>query len=185
MAFFAQVGGGDEPVLGYLKDLDAARLSRDGGRPAVGDEIGDILNFQWRPKEIKREVTSTWASFNPPGHSNDRLQDGGGGPRFYTLVLDFFRYDGDAPKDYVDRRWRWLESLTCQQYDDNGQVTRGKPHVQFVFGDFINVECVVEGKLSVSFKIFDPSTGYPMHATIELTLREFREDALTISELRR
>lgn len=175
------------PVLGYLRDLDAARAGNGGpGSPLQsGFDIGDTLDYQWQPKEIKREITSTWASFNPPGHSHDRLQDAGGGPRIYTLGLDFFRYDDDAPMDYVDHRCRWIESLTCQEYDDNGTVTRGKPHVQFVFGQFINVECVVEGKVSTLFKIFDPATGYPMHAKVELTLREFRDEALTISELRR
>ena len=150
----------------------------------VDSRIGNRLEFQWTPSEVRNSVRINWSNQEIPGRSHPIMQYSSTGQQTWSLSLLF---DGDATDPtFVADRARWIKSLCYPQYKDRrGQLQR-PPHVcLLVYGQWLNVKVVVTAYEATYGPLYMPDTLYPLNGKIDVELTEFVRQGIDYRRVRR
>lgn len=139
-----------------------------------------LVPFMFNPGELTVNKSNTFSEVAPGNLSGPILQFGGGGPRTVTMDLFFDTYEeGIDVRIFTDRITGWdggsmFASLpgALKGLMDIDSDLHAPPICMFVWGTFI-FKCVIES-VTKKFTMFS-SLGFPLRATLNVTLKECRD----------
>jgi len=165
-----------------------------------GDTVGDTLYFTSMPSNIGSGKSTAISSTSVLGKAEPYRTFGASTGRSWSLDLQFFAEE-DAKKEVVDKL-NWCESLQYPVW--HGSDVFGPPIIHFVFGSFLNVNCLcknvsstiggpwdVELAENIVLNPSDPgdkgtfNITYPMAATVNIVLDELGDGNIGYAEARR
>jgi len=187
----------------YLRvsgDLGDTRSTRQGIR---GTDT-NTLRFQCTPPELGTSKAASYTPVQILGRANPLWIYGYSDERAWSLELKFFVVDfannttpgqsdealtvalHESAREQVVDKVNWCEALVYPIYK-NG-LSQGPPTVQFVFGNYINVNCIctdvqtsVPGPWTVSSR---SEVGWPMQGIVNLTLKQIGGASLSYKDVR-
>lgn len=186
------------------------RVSGDLGnsrqRQSVHGADRNTLKFQCMPTELGTGKGANYTPVQILGRANPLWIYGYSDGRSWNLELKFFVVDfaaniapgpgadaaaettalNLAAKQQVVDNINWCEALVYPIYR-NG-ISNGPPTVQFVFGNYLNVNCIctdVQTSLPGPWTITSKSEiGWPMHGICNLTLQQIGGASLSYMDVR-
>jgi hypothetical protein len=144
--------------------------------------------FLFNPKEFSVEKSNQYAEVNIPGLSSSIFQFVRGNSRTITLDLFFDTYEqGTDVRLYTDQITGWDGGITYSKLSggpkglmDIDSDLHAPPVCLFVWGSFV-FQCIIE-RVSKRFTMF-LHDGVPVRATLNVTLKEYREVELQVKEI--
>jgi hypothetical protein len=166
--------------------MSEGELSRGSLRVIEGELSGDksegILKFMFNPTEYTISKANSWSPKANKGKNVPQWEFTGGDPRVLQLELFFDSTSQDAKSKGRDLRLE-LNKLFNFMMIDKGSQTKGAssrmsrpPKCQLEWGKNtkdLAFDCYITN-CSVKYTMFD-STGVPVRATANLTLKEARD----------
>jgi hypothetical protein len=154
------------------------------------DDPSLIIPFLFNPSEFTVERTNQFAEVNVPGLSASTFQFLRGGSRTVTMDLFFDTYEEKTDvRLYTDRITGWDSGSTFSKLPggakglmDIDSDLHAPPVCQFIWGSYI-FPCIIE-RISKRFTMFLPD-GIPARATLNVTLREYKEYETQLQEAAR
>jgi hypothetical protein len=154
------------------------------------DDPSLIIPFLFNPSEFTVERTNQFAEVNVPGLSASTFQFLRGGSRTMTMDLFFDTYEEKTDvRLYTDRITGWDSGSTFSKLPggakglmDIDSDLHAPPVCQFIWGSYI-FPCIIE-RISKRFTMFLPD-GIPARATLNVTLREYKEYETQLQEAAR
>ena len=146
-----------------------------------------IVPCLFNPKELSVEKSNQYGEVNIPGLSSPIFQFVRGNARTVTLDLFFDTYEeGIDVRIFTDRITGWdagsmfskLPDIAKGLMDIDSKL-HAPPICFFVWGAFI-FQCIIE-RVSKKFTMFLP-IGIPVRATLNVTLKEYREIEVQVKE---
>ena len=144
--------------------------------------------FQFNPKELSIEKINQFAEVNIPGLSSPVYQFVRGNARSVTMDLLFDTYE--ERKDvriFTDRITGWDAGSMYGKMSGNAKGLmdidadlHAPPVCLFIWGKYIFM-CIIE-RVSKKFTMFLPE-GIPVRATLNVTLKEYRDIEIQVKEL--
>lgn len=141
----------------------------------------------FNPKELSVEKSNQFAEVNIPGLSSPIFQFVRGNARSVTIDLFFDTYeDGNDVRTYTDQITGWdAGSMYSKLPEKKGLMDidselHAPPVCLFVWGSFV-FQCIIE-RVSKRFTMFLPE-GIPVRATLNVTLKEYREVDIQVKEI--
>ncbi len=147
-----------------------------------------VVPFLFNPKELSVEKSNQFAEVNIPGLASPVFQFVRGNARTVTLDLFFDTYEeGIDVRIFTDRITGWdagsmfsnIPGVTKGLMDIDSDL-HAPPVCLFVWGAFV-FQCIIE-RVSKRFTMFLPE-GIPVRATLNVTLKEYREVDIQIREI--
>jgi len=147
-----------------------------------------VVPCLFNPKELTVEKSNQFAEVNIPGLSSPIFQFVRGNARSVTMDLFFDTYEqGTDVRLFTDRITGWdagsmFSSLpkAAKGLMDIDSDLHAPPVCIFIWGAFI-FQCVIE-RVSKKFTMFLPE-GIPVRATLNVTLKEYREVDVQVKEI--
>lgn len=147
-----------------------------------------VVPCLFNPKELSVEKSNQFAEVNIPGLSSPVFQFVRGNARLVTMDLFFDTYEqGTDVRLFTDRITGWdagsmFSSLpkVAKGLMDIDSDLHAPPICRFIWGTFI-FQCVIE-RVSKKFTMFLPE-GIPVRATLNVTLKEYREVDVQVKEI--
>ncbi|NIM15098.1 MAG: LysM peptidoglycan-binding domain-containing protein [Candidatus Aminicenantes bacterium] len=148
-----------------------------------------IVPCMFNPEQFTVEKSNQFAAVNIPGLSAPLYQFVRGNARSVSMDLFFDTYEeGIDVRIYTDRITGWDTGSMFSKLPgalkglmDIDSDLHAPPVCLFVWGTFI-FQCIIE-KVTKKFTMFHPS-GFPVRATLSVSLKEYREPDLQIRELK-
>ncbi|HIH44103.1 MAG TPA: LysM peptidoglycan-binding domain-containing protein [Candidatus Methanoperedenaceae archaeon] len=157
------------------------------------DKPDVVVPCMFNPKEFSVEKSNQFAEVNIPGLPSPVLQFVRGNARTVTLDLFFNTYgvksDGSSGdvREYTDKITGWDAGSMYSKLPeekkglmDIDSDLHAPPICRFIWGDF-QFQCIIE-KTSKKFTMFLPD-GTPVRATVNVTLKEYREVEIQVQEI--
>lgn len=152
------------------------------------DKPSMVVPCLFNPKELSVEKSNQFAEVNIPGLSSPVFQFVRGNARLVTMDLFFDTYEqGTDVRLFTDRITGWdagsmFSSLpkVAKGLMDIDSDLHAPPICRFIWGTFI-FQCVIE-RVSKKFTMFLPE-GIPVRATLNVTLKEYREVDVQVKEI--
>ena len=149
-----------------------------------------IVPFLFNPSEFTVERTNQFTEVNVPGLSASTFQFVRGGSRTVTMDIFFDTYEEKADvRLYTDRITGWDSGSTFSKLPggakglmDIDSDLHAPPVCEFIWGSYI-FPCIIE-RISKNFTMFLPE-GIPVRATLNVTLREYKEYETQLQEAAR
>jgi len=153
------------------------------------DEPWMLVPCMFNPEQLTVEKSNKFAEVAIPGLASPVYQFVRGNARTVSLDLFFDTYEeGIDVRFFTDRVTGWdagsmFSSLpdAAKGLMDIDSDLHAPPVCLFVWGLFI-FQCIIE-KVSKKFTMFHP-LGIPVRATLNVSLKEYREPAVQIRELK-
>lgn len=146
-----------------------------------------FLECLFNPKELNIEKSNHFAEVNIPGLESPIFQFVRGNARSVTVDLFFDTYEKrEDVRTYTDMITGWEAGNTLNNQSpkkglmDIDSDLHAPPICLFVWGAFI-FQCIIE-KVSKKFTMF-LSNGTPVRATLNVTLKEYREVEAQVKEI--
>jgi hypothetical protein len=149
-----------------------------------------VVPCLFNPEEFTVEKSNQFAEVNIPGLSSPVFQFVRGNARSVSLELFFDTYENKVFKDvrlFTDRITGWDAGSMFSGLPDAAKGLmdidsdlHAPPICLFVWGTFI-FQCIIE-RVSKRFTMFLPE-GIPVRATLNVTLKEYREVDIQVKEL--
>jgi len=149
-----------------------------------------VVPCLFNPEEFTVEKSNQFAEVNIPGLSSPVFQFVRGNARSVSLELFFDTYENKIFKDvrlFTDRITGWDAGSMFSGLPDAAKGLmdidsdlHAPPICLFVWGTFI-FQCIIE-RVSKRFTMFLPE-GIPVRATLNVTLKEYREVDVQVKEL--
>jgi nucleoid-associated protein YgaU len=146
---------------------------------ATGDKLGEI-NCQFNPQTLTIEKSVSWSIPHPngkpveaePSSNAPELEFGGGKSAKFSLDLIFDTTDNENQdvRGYTNQ----LLSLTLMGGGESGKEDNDPPSVQFIWGEFLLFEAVVES-IQISYTLFLAS-GIPVRARASVRFIQLFDD---------
>lgn len=147
-----------------------------------------VVPCMFNPKELSVEKSNQFAEVNIPGLPSPVFQFVRGNARSVTMDLFFDTYEqrGDV-RIFTDRITGWdagsmfskLPSIAKGLMDIDSDL-HAPPICLFIWGAFI-FQCIIE-RVTKRFTMFLPE-GIPVRATLNVTLKEYREVDIQVKEI--
>ncbi|HYN44629.1 MAG TPA: LysM peptidoglycan-binding domain-containing protein [Candidatus Limnocylindrales bacterium] len=161
--------------------LEKAYLTRKD-KPSVK------VNFLFNPKELSIEKGNQFAEVNIPGLSSPIIQFVRGNARSVTMDILFDSYEKrEDVRNYTDKITGWDAGSMYSKIPDEKKGLmdidsdlHAPPICIFTWGAFV-FQCIIE-KVSKKFTMFLPE-GIPVRATLNITLKEYREVDVQVKEI--
>lgn len=142
----------------------------------------------FNPKELSVEKSNHFAEITIPGLSSSVLQFVRGNSRIITLELFFDTYEERKDvREYTDLITGWdagvIQSKLKQSKKglmDIDSELHAPPVCLFIWGNFV-FQCIIE-RVTKRFTMFLPE-GIPVRATLNVTLKEYKELDIQVKEL--
>lgn len=152
------------------------------------DEPSLVVPFLFNPKELSVEKSNQFAEVNIPGLSSPIIQFVRGNARSVTMDLFFDTYEkGTDVRIFTDRITGWDAGSMFSKLPeekkglmDIDSDLHAPPVCIFIWGAFA-FQCIIE-KASKKFTMFLPE-GIPVRATLNVTLKEYREVNVQVKEM--
>jgi hypothetical protein len=146
-----------------------------------------IVPCLFNPKELSVEKSNHFAEVNIPGLSSPIFQFVRGNARSVSMDLFFDTYEqGTDVRLFTDRITGWDAGSMFSKLPDSAKGLmdidsdlHAPPICLFIWGAFI-FQCIIE-KVSKRFTMFLPE-GIPVRATLNVTLKEYREVEAQVKE---
>jgi nucleoid-associated protein YgaU len=147
-----------------------------------------IVPCLFNPKELSVEKSNQYAEVNIPGLASPVFQFVRGNARTVTLDLFFDTYEACLDvRTFTDRITGWdagsmfsnLPGVSKGLMDIDSDL-HAPPVCLFIWGAFM-FQCLIE-RVSKRFTMFLPE-GIPVRATLNVTLKEYREVDIQIREI--
>lgn len=147
-----------------------------------------VVPCLFNPKELSVEKSNQFAEVNIPGLSSPIFQFVRGNARSVTMDLFFDTYEqGIDVRLFTDRITGWdagsmfssLPNATKGLMDIDSDL-HAPPVCIFIWGAFI-FQCIIE-RVTKKFTMFLPE-GIPVRATLNVTLKEYREVDVQVKEI--
>ena len=183
------------------------RVSGDLGDTTSTRQVSrnrNTLKFQCMPAELGNGKSASYTPVQILGRANPLWIYGYSDERAWNLELKFFCVDfptnvdpsvddeaqttalNEAARSQVVDQINWCEALVYPVYK-NG-LSQGPPTVQFVFGDYLNVNCIctdVQTSLPGPWTINNRSSvGWPMYGVCNLTLKQIGGASISYKDVR-
>jgi len=146
------------------------------------DDSSEKVDFLFNPAELTVERTNQFTEVNIPGLPSSVFQFVKGGAR--TIALDIFFDTYEENKDvrtFTDRITGWeSETKKAKGLMDIDSELHAPPSCLFIWGSFI-FPCIIE-RATKKFTLF-LSDGTPVRATLNITLKEYKEFKTQVKEL--
>ncbi|RLI79449.1 peptidoglycan-binding protein [Archaeoglobales archaeon] len=138
------------------------------------DDPSSKVPFLFNPSELTIERANQFAEKDISGLPASTLQFVKGTPRTLTLELFFDTYEeGKDVREYTDKITGWeFGTKKKKGLMDIDPETHAPPVCLFVWGSFM-FPCVIE-RVTKKFTMF-LSDGTPVRATLNVTLKEYKE----------
>jgi nucleoid-associated protein YgaU len=152
------------------------------------DNPQTVVPFLFNPKELSVEKSNQFAEVNIPGLASPVFQFVRGNARTVTLDLFFDTYEECLDvRTFTDRITGWdagsmfsnLPGVSKGLMDIDSDL-HAPPVCLFIWGAFM-FQCLIE-RVSKRFTMFLPQ-GIPVRATLNITLKEYREVDIQIREI--
>lgn len=152
------------------------------------DNPAVVVPFLFNPKELSVEKSNQFAEVNIPGLPSPIYQFVRGNARSVTLDLFFDTYEqGTDVRLFTDRITGWdagsmfskLPGIAKGLMDIDSDL-HAPPVCLFIWGAFI-FQCIIE-RVTKRFTMFLPE-GIPVRATLNITLKEYREVDVQVKEI--
>jgi hypothetical protein len=142
----------------------------------------------FNPKEFSVEKSNHYAEVSIPGLPSSVFQFVRGNARTITMDLFFDTYEKETDvRTFTDQITGWDAGITYSQLPggpkglmDIDSDLHAPPVCLFVWGSFA-FQCIIE-RVSKRFTMFLPE-GIPVRATLNLTLKEYREVDIQVKEI--
>lgn len=142
----------------------------------------------FNPKELSIEKSNQFAEVNIPGLSSPIFQFVRGNARSVTMDLFFDTYEkGTDVRMYTDKITGWDAGSMYSKIPkekkglmDIDSELHAPPVCLFIWGQFV-FQCIIE-RVSKKFTMFLPK-GIPVRATLNVTLKEYREVKIQVKEI--
>ncbi len=152
------------------------------------DDTSVKVSFLFNPKELSVEKSNQFAEIQIPGLSSSIFQFVRGNARSVTMDLFFDSYEeGEDVRKYTDQITGWDAGSMYSKLPeekkglmDIDSDLHAPPVCLFIWGSFI-FQCIIE-RVSKKFTMFLPE-GIPVRATLNVTLKEYREVDVQVKEL--
>ncbi len=152
------------------------------------DKPFSLVPCMFNPKELSVEKSNQFAEVNIPGLPAPVFQFVRGNARTVTMDLFFDTYEeGIDVRIFTDKITGWdgggmLSQLTdaAKGLMDIHSDLHAPPVCFFIWGTFI-FKCIIE-RVTKRFTMFLPE-GIPVRATLNITLKEYREVELQVKEI--
>ena len=152
------------------------------------DNTDLVVPFLFNPAQFSVEKSNQFAEVNIPGLSSSILQFVRGNSRTISLDLFFDTYEEKTDvRQYTDQITGWDAGSMFSQLPDASKglmdidsELHAPPVCQFIWGAFV-FQCVIE-RASKSYTMF-LQEGIPVRATLNVTLKEYREVDIQVKEL--
>lgn len=152
------------------------------------DNLSLRVPCMFNPSEFSVEKSNHYASTTIPGLSSPVYQFVRGEARGITLDLLFDTYEtGEDVRHYTDMITGWDAGSMFSRMRggpkglmDIDPELHAPPVCLFVWGTFV-FQCIIE-RVSKKFTMFLPR-GIPVRATLNVTLKEYREVEIQVKEL--
>lgn len=146
-----------------------------------------VVPCLFNPKELSVEKSNQFAEVNIPGLSSPVFQFVRGNARSVTLDLFFDTYEqGTDVRLFTDRITGWDAGVmfsnlpkTAKGLMDIDSDLHAPPICIFIWGAFM-FQCIIE-RVNKRFTMFLPE-GIPVRATLNVTLKEYREVQVQVKE---
>lgn len=151
------------------------------------DDTSVQVKCLFNPKELSVEKGNQFAEVNIPGLSSPIFQFVRGNARSVTMDLFFDTYElGEDVRKYTDQITGWdagsmLSNLSPKEGLMDIDSDLHAPSICiFIWGTFI-FQCIIE-RVTKRFTMFLPE-GIPVRATLNVTLKEYREVDSQVKEI--
>jgi len=152
------------------------------------DNPSMVVPCLFNPKELSVEKSNQFAEINIPGLESPIFQFVRGNARSVTMDLFFDTYEqGIDVRIFTDRITGWDAGsmFSCLPDKAKGLMDidshlHAPPICIFIWGAFI-FQCIIE-RVSKKFTMFLPE-GVPVRATLNVTLKEYREVDIQVKEM--
>jgi Contractile injection system tube protein/LysM domain len=152
------------------------------------DNLLELVPCLFNPTELSVEKSNHYAETNIPGLSAPVYQFVRGNVRSISLELFFDTYElGIDVRLFTDRITGWdagsmFSSLPggLRGLMDIDSELHAPPICLFIWGTYI-FQCIIDS-VSKKFTMFN-SLGFPLRATLNVTLKEYREVDVQVKEL--
>ena len=147
-----------------------------------------IVPFLFNPAELKIVKSNSFIEQEMPGLESPIVQFKGGNARTVTMDLFFDTYEeGIDVRIFTDRITGWdaggmfssIPNVLRGLMDIDSEM-HAPPICLFVWGAFI-FQCVIDS-VTKTFTMFSP-LGFPLRATLNVTLKECREVEVKVQEM--
>ncbi len=147
-----------------------------------------IVPCLFNPKELSVEKSNQFSEVNIPGLPSPIFQFVRGNARSVSMDLFFDTYEaGTDVRVFTDRITGWDAGSMLSKLPDAAKGLmdidsdlHAPPVCIFIWGAFI-FQCIIE-RVSKRFTMFLPE-GIPVRATLNVTLKEYREVDVQVKEL--
>lgn len=147
-----------------------------------------VVPCLFNPKELSVEKSNQFAEVNIPGLSSPIFQFVRGNARSVTMDLFFDTYEqGTDVRLFTDRITGWDAGITFSNLPktakglmDIDSDLHAPPICIFIWGAFM-FQCIIE-RVTKRFTMFLPE-GIPVRATLNVTLKEYREVDVQVKEI--
>ncbi len=152
------------------------------------DKPAIVVPCLFNPKELSVEKSNQFAEVNIPGLSSPVFQFVRGNARSVTMDLFFDTYEqGIDVRLFTDRITGWDAGSMFSKLPnaakglmDIDSGLHAPPICIFIWGAFI-FQCIIE-RVTKRFTMFLPE-GIPVRATLNVTLKEYREVDVQVKEI--
>jgi hypothetical protein len=152
------------------------------------DDTSLKVPCMFNPKELSIEKSNQFAEVNIPGLSIPVFQFVRGNARTLTMDLFFDTYEkGTDVRELTDRITGWDAGSMLSKLPDEPKGLmdidsdlHAPPVCQFIWGKF-QFPCIID-RITKKFTMFLPA-GIPVRATLNVTLKEYREVDIQIKEM--
>jgi len=151
------------------------------------DKPWQVVPCLFNPAELSVEKSNQFAEVNIPGLSSSLLQFVRGNSRTVSMDLFFDTFEEKTDvRLFTDRITGWDAGSMFSKIPgvakglmDIDSDTHAPPVCLFVWGSFF-FQCVID-RVSKRFTMFLPE-GFPVRATLSVTLKEYREVDIQVKE---
>ncbi|HSE42651.1 MAG TPA: LysM peptidoglycan-binding domain-containing protein [Acidobacteriota bacterium] len=152
------------------------------------DDQSTKISFLFNPKELSVEKSNQFSEVSIPGLPSPIFQFVKGNARSVTLDLFFDTYEkGEDVRNFTDKITGWDAGSMLSRLPDSPKglmdIDSGlhaPPICLFIWGAF-TFQCIIE-RASKKFTMFLPE-GIPVRATLNVTLKEYREVDIQVKEV--
>jgi hypothetical protein len=152
------------------------------------DDPSVKVSFHFNQKELSVEKSNQFSEVNIPGLPSPIFQFVRGNARSVTLDLLFDTYEkGEDVRNFTDKITGWDAGSMLSKIPgspkglmDIDSELHAPPVCIFVWGAF-TFQCIIE-RVSKRFTMFLPE-GIPVRATLNVTLKEYREVEIQVKEI--
>jgi hypothetical protein len=152
------------------------------------DNLLLVVPCLFNPKELSVEKSNQFAEINIPGLESPIFQFVRGNARTVTMDLFFDTYEQRIDvRIFTDRITGWDAGSMFSSLPDGAKGLmdidsnlHAPPICIFIWGAFI-FQCIIE-RVSKKYTLFLPE-GFPVRATLNVTLKEYREVDVQVKEM--